>query len=118
MREAALSKLVRVDAVGEQRSDSLPLISISAERAARRILRAIRRGEAEVVLSPLGWIGAKLSALVPSVTQNLLGLVNRLLPGTGGIGPVAALGKDSASPFAPSFATALSDEASRRNNEL
>lgn len=99
-------------------SDSLPLISMSAERAARRILRAIRRGEAEVVLSPLGWIGAKISAVVPSVTQTVLGMVNRLLPGTGGIGPAAALGKDSASAFSPSIATALSDAASERNNEL
>lgn len=99
-------------------SDSLPLISISAEHAARRILRALRHGEAEVVLSPLGWLGAKLHALVPGVTQWLLGAANRLLPAAGGIGPASALGKDSGSAAAPSFATRLSDAASLRNNEV
>ena len=58
---------------------------MSAERAARKIVAAVRRGDAEVTLG----IQAKLLRLVhdlmPQLTIDLLALVNRLLPyGEGG----------------------------------
>jgi NAD(P)-dependent dehydrogenase (short-subunit alcohol dehydrogenase family) len=63
--------------------DLLPLTSMSAARAARRIVKALVRGEVEVTL---GW-SAKLlrlvHALTPSLTVRALGLVNRALPPAG-----------------------------------
>jgi short-subunit dehydrogenase len=59
---------------------SLPLISMSAERAARQIVHATRRGEAERILSlPANLLG-RLHGLCPGTTTNLLSVVHRLLP--------------------------------------
>ncbi len=60
--------------------DLTPLTSMSAERAARRIVRALERGEIEVTL---GWQAKLLRlahALFPSVVIRAFGLANRLLP--------------------------------------
>jgi NAD(P)-dependent dehydrogenase (short-subunit alcohol dehydrogenase family) len=59
---------------------SLPLVSMDAERAARQIVRATKRGEAERVLTLPAVALAKFSGLFPGTTANILGLVNRLLP--------------------------------------
>ena len=61
---------------------------------------------------------AKLHALAPGLAQRALGVVNRMLPGLGGIGPASAKGRDSESAAAPSILTAASDRAAERNNEL
>lgn len=100
-------------------SDALPLVSQSAERAARRTIAACRRGEAEVVLS----LPAKLATLVhdlfPGWTADILGLANTLLlPGPDGIGTAHLPGKHSASPLSPSWLTTLNDRAAQRNNEM
>jgi short-subunit dehydrogenase len=97
--------------------DSLPLFSMSAESAARRIITALRRGEAEVILTLQANVAARLNALFPSLASDLMGLVNRLLPGPGGIGTRRALGGASTSALSPSLLTALGDRASVRNNE-
>jgi NAD(P)-dependent dehydrogenase (short-subunit alcohol dehydrogenase family) len=61
-------------------SDNAPGVSMSAERAARQIVQATRRGEAERILSLPAVIAAKVHGVAPGTTANLLGLVNRLLP--------------------------------------
>jgi short-subunit dehydrogenase len=99
-------------------SGSLPGLSMSAERAARQIVTACRAGDAHVVLSLAAKVGDTAHALFPGSTADLLGLVNRLLPGPGGIGTRAARGADSESRLAPSLLTALGDEAARRNNQV
>jgi NAD(P)-dependent dehydrogenase (short-subunit alcohol dehydrogenase family) len=58
---------------------SLPLISMDAERAAREIVAATRRGEAERILSLPANVIARFNGLFPGATANLLGLVNRYL---------------------------------------
>jgi NAD(P)-dependent dehydrogenase (short-subunit alcohol dehydrogenase family) len=98
--------------------NALPVTSISAERAAREIIEACREGRAEAVLSVPAQLAAKINALFPDVVSGVAGLVNQLLPGTGGIGKNLASGKESASFVSPSFITAHLDEASVRNNEL
>lgn len=99
-------------------SDSLPGASISAERAAAEILAACRRGDSEVVLG----VAAKLATLVhgifPGLTSDMLSLVNRLLPGPGGIGSARAKGKESESAWAPSILTRTTDAPALRNNEV
>ena len=98
--------------------DALPLISLSAEKAARRIIAACTRGDAEVVLSLPAKLATVVHGLSPGWTADLLGLANTLLlPGIGGIGSAQLPGKDSVSPLAPSVLTRLVDRAAERNNE-
>ncbi|HEV2109613.1 MAG TPA: SDR family NAD(P)-dependent oxidoreductase [Thermomicrobiales bacterium] len=59
---------------------SLPLISIDAERAARQIVTATKRGDAELIISLPAHVAVRFHGLFPGTTANLLGLVNRLLP--------------------------------------
>ncbi len=98
--------------------DALPLLSISAESAARAILRACKRGDAEIVLTIPSKLAAAFHGLFPGLTADLLGLVNRFLPGPGGIGTARALGRDSESALSPSPLTALNEWAAAQNNEL
>lgn len=96
-------------------SDSLPGLSVSSRAAARRILRAIERGEAHV---SLGW-SAKLAALVsgvaPGLVARLLTAANAVLPKS--VDPRERRGYESESALVPSPITALSELAASRNNE-
>jgi NAD(P)-dependent dehydrogenase (short-subunit alcohol dehydrogenase family) len=98
-------------------SDALPVTSIQAERAARQIVAACKRGQAELIISTQAVIAVKFRALFPEATADILALANRLLPGPGGIGRKRVKGKDSESAVAPSILTTLSDWAAQRNNE-
>ncbi|MGH9944965.1 MAG: SDR family NAD(P)-dependent oxidoreductase, partial [Pyrinomonadaceae bacterium] len=99
-------------------SDSLPVSAMQAERAARQIVAACERGDAEVIVSLQAVLAVKFHALFPELTADLLGLINNFLPSAGGIGRRSAKGKDSASALSPSWLTSLSDAAARRNNEM
>jgi short-subunit dehydrogenase len=99
-------------------SDALPVTSIQAERAARQIVAACRRGQAELIISAQAVLAVKFRALFPEATADILALANRLLPGPGGIGRRRAKGKESESALAPSLLTTLSDRAALRNNEV
>ena len=59
---------------------SLPVVSVDAERAARRIVDALLAGRAMVVLTPLAWLGIRVRGLAPGTTTRLMGLMGRLLP--------------------------------------
>jgi NAD(P)-dependent dehydrogenase (short-subunit alcohol dehydrogenase family) len=56
------------------------LVSISAERAARSIVEATIRGDSEKILSVPADLLARVHALFPELSVEILGLVNRLLP--------------------------------------
>lgn len=99
-------------------SDALPVTAMKAERAARQIIEACKRGDAEVVLSIQAQLAVKFHGLFPGLTADLLGLVNRMLPGPGGIGRKRAKGKDSQSELSPSWLTVLNEKAAERNNEV
>jgi len=98
-------------------SDSLPLITMSAEYAARQVLDACRRGRGEVVLGFPYQVAAKLHALFPDLSMDVLSFVNRLLPGPGGVGTELREGRESQSWASPSLVTALTEKAAVRNNE-
>lgn len=100
-------------------SDALPLLSVSAEHAAREIVNACRRGRAELVISVPAKLAVLLDTLMPEVTSNLFALANKLLlPGPGGIGEREATGKESESALSPSWLTTLNERAAVRNNEV
>jgi short-subunit dehydrogenase len=97
---------------------SAPVASMSAECAARKILGACARGDAEVVLG-LPWkLAVAAHACCPNLTADILAAVNRLvLPEPGGIGSAVAKGRDSRGRL-PAAVTALTDRAAARNNEI
>ncbi|HWD00024.1 MAG TPA: SDR family oxidoreductase [Candidatus Sulfopaludibacter sp.] len=64
-------------------SASMPGISMGAERAADQIISATRDGRAERILSPPANLLSAFHGLFPGTTSNVLGLVNKLLPGEG-----------------------------------
>lgn len=99
-------------------SDSLPVSSMSAERAARQIVSATKRGASEVVLSIQAKAAVLFHGMFPGLTADMLGQINKLLPEAGGIGTRRAKGKESTSDVSPSWLTALSDRAAARNNEI
>lgn len=62
---------------------SLPLVSIDAERAARRIVDGVLAGRARVTLTPLAWLAVRARGLAPGTTARVVGLVDSVLPGPG-----------------------------------
>jgi short-subunit dehydrogenase len=62
---------------------TMPLVSIDARRAARKIIDAARAGDAELIITPQAKVGVWLHGLFPGLTANVLGVVNRLMPGVG-----------------------------------
>ena len=99
-------------------SDALPLLSMSADRAARRIVDACVRGTAELVLSVPAKLAVTLNALFPGLSADALAVVNRLLPSAQHASTEAHLGKESYSAISPSPITVLNERAARRNNEV
>lgn len=63
--------------------DFHPLVTVSADRAARRIVRAIERGDGEVHLGLGGRALGLLQGAAPRLTAARLGLVNRIMPAPG-----------------------------------
>jgi NAD(P)-dependent dehydrogenase (short-subunit alcohol dehydrogenase family) len=55
-------------------------VAVGADRAARLIVRAAKRGQAECTYPLSAVVAARLSGLLPGVTTNALALVNRFLP--------------------------------------
>jgi short-subunit dehydrogenase len=98
-------------------SDALPGLSISAERAARKIAQACVRGDTEVLFPITARLAAVASAVAPGLTTSLLTAVDRMLPGPG---PQAARrrGADSQSWLSPSWLTRLGDRAARTYNQI
>ena len=99
-------------------SDSLPGPSISAERAARRILRACVHGEAEVILGLPAKVAARVYALAPGLSAEILAATDRMLPEPGGDGSEPKKGYESETEVTRSWITGLSRDAERANNQL
>jgi NAD(P)-dependent dehydrogenase (short-subunit alcohol dehydrogenase family) len=99
-------------------SDALPGLSISAERAARRIVNACRRGDAEVLFPVPARVAAVLNAVAPGLTSDTLGLVDRLLPGPGHRPSGRRKGAESQSWLSPSWLSRLGDRAARQYNQV
>jgi hypothetical protein len=59
---------------------SLPLLTISAERAAAQVVAAVRQGRSERSLSTNANLLARLHGAFPGLVPNIMALVNRALP--------------------------------------
>ena len=100
-------------------SSAIPGLSVSAARAARRIVDACRHGDAEVILTPGAQLAVLANGISPSTTARLLTLANYLLPGpSDGRGGRSHSGWQSVSRYVPSSMTRLADRATVDNNEL
>jgi NAD(P)-dependent dehydrogenase (short-subunit alcohol dehydrogenase family) len=100
-------------------ADSIPGLSIDARRAARQIIEACRRGEAELTITPPARLAVLLNAACPETMAHLMSLTNRVLPSAAAEGgDEARPGWQSVSRLTPSAITRLSDRASTENNEL
>jgi short-subunit dehydrogenase len=99
-------------------SDALPLLTVSAENAARQVVHACKRGDAELVISIPAKIAVLFDSLFPEAMSQMLALANRVLPAAGGVGTEQRKGRESTSAWSPSWLTTLNEEAALRNNEV
>jgi NAD(P)-dependent dehydrogenase (short-subunit alcohol dehydrogenase family) len=102
-------------------SDSLPLASISPERAARQIIRACRYGDAELIITVQAKMAVMARTVAPELFADLMSMINQLLPGPSmRDGDVAREGRESESDVAGPSAplTASTYRAAEENNEM
>ncbi|HYH44636.1 MAG TPA: SDR family oxidoreductase [Thermoanaerobaculia bacterium] len=100
-------------------SDALPLSSMNARRAAKRIVEACRHGEPHIILTQQARAAAAAATLFPGLTARALQFANRLMPEAAESGGQEARpGWENPSKWAPSVLTRLADQAAVENNEL
>jgi NAD(P)-dependent dehydrogenase (short-subunit alcohol dehydrogenase family) len=99
-------------------SDVLPGLSISARSAARAIVDAGLRGDAEIVLSLPAQLITLLHGVAPGMTANLMKIAARVLPGPGGIEKQKMRGVDSSTALTESPLTILGKKAEREYNQI
>jgi NAD(P)-dependent dehydrogenase (short-subunit alcohol dehydrogenase family) len=98
-------------------SAGAPLISMGADRAARKILAACRRGQPSLTLT-FAARGAILgNALFPNLTGYMMKFVNRFLPEAGGEEGNRSYAGGHLPRRAPEWLTRMADQAVARNNE-
>lgn len=90
---------------------STPITAISARRAARQIVRAITLGKAEIVLSPQAQMLALAHGVAPGAVSDVLGVVNRVMPGSRSSDKERHTGKESRSVVSESIVTKLGRDA-------
>ena len=100
-------------------SDSLPLATINATRAAGQILEACRRGDAELVITVQAKLAILARTIAPELFAKAMTMINGLLPQATGVdGDTTRRGRESQSEWAPSKLTAPTYRAAIENNEM
>jgi short-subunit dehydrogenase len=98
-------------------SAGAPLISMNADRAARKIIAACRRGQPSLTLT-FAARGAILgNALFPNLTGYMMKVMNRFLPGTTNKQGNQSFAGSQLRRLTPDWVTRLADEAVTENNE-
>jgi NAD(P)-dependent dehydrogenase (short-subunit alcohol dehydrogenase family) len=98
-------------------SAGAPLISMNADRAARKILAACRRGQPSLTLTFAARFAIVANALFPNLTGYMMKFVNRFLPETGGEEGNRSRAGGQLPRRAPEWLTRLADRATKKNNE-
>jgi len=97
-------------------ADSMPALSISANRAATQIIEACRRGDPDVIITPAARLAVAMNGISPTLTARLLAMASRLIPPAGDAdADDSRSGWQSASVDLP---PQLADRATIENNEL
>src|SRR6266702_6520105 len=95
-----------------------PLISISADRAARKILAACRRGQPSLILTFAARAAILGNAFFPNLTGYAMKFANRLLPGPGGEEGNKSRAGSQLRRLPPEWLTRRADRATEKNNEV
>ncbi|MEX0929630.1 MAG: SDR family oxidoreductase [Balneolales bacterium] len=93
--------------------DSLPVLSLDADRAARKIIEALRRGSRTLTLTIPAKLAIAVHGIAPGLTITFFDLVNFVLPGMDG--GETKKGYESESEVSSSFMTKKTDEAAKQN---
>jgi short-subunit dehydrogenase len=99
-------------------SAGAPLISMNANRAARKILAACRRGQPSLTLTFAARVAIFANALFPNLTGYAMKFANRLLPGAGGEEGNKSRAGSQLRRLIPERLTKLADRATEENNEV
>lgn len=98
---------------------SVPGLTMSADRAARKIVDAVLAGDTRCELTPLTVVATRFRGLLPGVTTRMMGLTTRLLPSASGPGETIE-GRDAQRRLDSSVVralTTLGGRAAERNNQ-
>ena len=98
-------------------SAGAPMISINADRAARKIIAACRRGQPSLTLTYAARGAIVGNALFPNLTGYVMRLVNRFLPKPSGAEGNQLRGGSEVRRLIPDWVTRSADRATIRNNE-
>src|SRR5256714_3439590 len=99
-------------------SAGAPFISMSADRAARKILAACRRGQPSLTLTFAARAAILGNVLCPNLTGYAMKFANRLLPGAGGEEGNESRAGSQLSRLTPPWLTRLAERATKKNNEV
>ena len=98
-------------------SAGAPLISMSADRAARKILAACRRGQPSLTLTFAARAAILGNALCPNLTGYVMKFVNRRLPEAGDEEGNKSRAGSEVRRLIPDWLARTADKATARNNE-
>jgi NAD(P)-dependent dehydrogenase (short-subunit alcohol dehydrogenase family) len=98
-------------------SAGAPLISMNADRAARKILAACRRGQPSLTLTFAARFAILANALFPNLTGYIMKCLNRFLPDAAGEEGNQSRAGGQLPRRAPEWLTRMADKAVARNNE-
>jgi NAD(P)-dependent dehydrogenase (short-subunit alcohol dehydrogenase family) len=98
-------------------SAGAPLISMNADRAARKILAACRRGQPSLTLTFAARTAILGNALFPNLAGYSMKIVNGFLPGAGNDEGNELRAGSQLRRVTPQWLTRLADRATRKNNE-
>jgi short-subunit dehydrogenase len=96
----------------------LPLFSMSAKRAARKIVTASLRGRPHLVLTWQARLAGRARGLAPGMVNRLFAWTNRILPSSPAVRRPATVGHAIFPKQLPSWISAMNDRAAARYNGL
>jgi short-subunit dehydrogenase len=100
-------------------ADSLPVLSMNAEAAAKKIINAMRRGKKTLTLTFPAKLAIAIHGISPDLNVTFFDLINRALPGVeNDNNRKARKGYESRSKASSSILTKSTDKAAERNNEV
>lgn len=98
-------------------SDSVPLVSMSAEAAAAKVIQAMKCGDKILALGMPAKLAIAMEGIAPGLNVSLFGLANKILPNPDGQGFESKKGYESETIISETFGR-NSDEAAEQNNEV
>ena len=98
-------------------SDSLPILSMDAEKAAEKLLNACRRGDPEYIMTLPAKLASIAHGISPSFVIRMNEMVNRLMLPEPVVDTRKVKGYDTRYEYSNDPLTKPTDDAARRNNE-